>query len=137
MRNSFVKFTNCSLESLRQLSKGWLMDLQADYYNKMLENEARDSIFTVLSHNRDEVVTVESWKRGADNSFQFDMVMKCSKPSLPALPRKLHGTALLKKRVLWRDVHWHRYEKQLYKSKHTYSNSFLCYQLQTNPGRHW
>ena len=36
------------------------MDLQADYYNKMLENEARDSIFTAPSHNRDEVVTVES-----------------------------------------------------------------------------
>lgn len=74
------------------------MDLQADYYNKMLENEARDSIFTARSHNRDEVVTVESRKRGADNSFQLDMVMKCSKPSLPALPRKLHGTALLKKK---------------------------------------
>ena len=103
-RNSFVEFTKCSLQSLRKLPKDRLMDLQADYYNEMLEKEARDSIFVAPSHNRNEVVTIGSRKRNADNSFQFDRVMKGSKPSSPALSRKLHGTALFKKKGYFEEV---------------------------------
>ena len=51
------------------------MDLQTRYYNKMLEKESRD-FFCFPPAGRDEVVTVESRKRGADNSLQFDRIMK-------------------------------------------------------------
>lgn len=103
-RNSFVEFTKCSLQSLRQLPKDRLMDLQADYHNKMLEKEARASISVAPSDNRNEVVTIGSRKRNADNSFQFDRVMKGSKGSSPALSRKLHGTAFFKKKGYFEEV---------------------------------
>ena len=45
---------------------------------------------------RDEVVTVEKRKRGADNYVQFDRIMKCSKPAQPVQAKKLHGTPLFK-----------------------------------------
>ena len=68
------------------------------------KKKARVSIFATLSHNRDEFVTVQSQKKGGDYSFQFDIVKKCSKPSSPALPRKLHGTVFFKKKEYFEEV---------------------------------
>ena len=82
-----------------------MSDLQAGFYSNMLKKKkTRVSIFATLSHNRDEFVTVQSQKKGGDNLFQFDIVMKCSKPSSPALPRKLHGTVLFKKKGYFEEV---------------------------------
>ena len=51
------------------------------------------SLFDVSSSNRNEYVTVVSRKRGADNSFQFDRIMKCIRPSNSGeVKNKLHGT---------------------------------------------
>ena len=55
----------------------------------ILDKEAKESLFDVGSANRDEYVTV-STKRGADNTFQFDRIMKCSRPSATKQVRKLH-----------------------------------------------
>ena len=72
-----------------------LMDLQTRYYSKMLEKEPRDYLYFPPA-GRDEVVTVENRKRGADNYLQFDRIMKCSKPAQPVQAKKLHGTPLFK-----------------------------------------
>ena len=40
----------------------------------------------------------EDRKRGADNSFQFDRIMKSSKPLSPTVPKLLNGTAYLKQK---------------------------------------
>ena len=68
------------------------MDLQTTYYNKMLEKE--NSLLAHSFHGRDEILTLETRKRGADNAIQFERIVKCSKPLSPVLPKKLHGTAL-------------------------------------------
>ena len=71
------------------------MDLQNRYFNEMLEKESRNS-FCFPPAERDEVVTVESRKRGADNSLQFDRIMKCSKSAHYVQAKKLHGAPLFK-----------------------------------------
>ena len=65
----------------------------------MLEKEM-ELLFAITSPaNRDETVTYESRKTGADNSLQFNRIMKSSKPSLAASPsnKLLNSTAYFKK----------------------------------------
>ena len=78
-KHSFLEYSNCSIQVLKKLSHERLMDLQTRYYNQMLEKESRD-FFCFPPAELDEVVTVESRKRGTDNSLQFNGIMKCSKP---------------------------------------------------------
>ena len=74
-KHSFLEYSNCSVQVLKKLPRERLMDLQTRYYNKMLEKESRD-FFCFPPARRDGVVTVESRKRGTDNSLQFDGIMK-------------------------------------------------------------
>ena len=78
-KHSILEYSNCSIQVLKKLSHERLMDLQTRYYNQMLEKESRD-FFCFPPAELDEVVTVESRKRGTDNSLQFNRIMKCSKP---------------------------------------------------------
>ena len=91
-KESFLDFANCSAQSLRQIPRERLMDLQTTYYNKMLEKE--NSLLADSFRGRDEILTLETRKRGADNAIQFERIVKCSKPSSPVLPKKLYGAAL-------------------------------------------
>ena len=74
-KHSFLEYSKCSIQVLKKLPGERLMDLQTRYYNKTLEKESRD-FFCFPPAGRDEVMTVESRKRGADNSLQFDRIMK-------------------------------------------------------------
>ena len=58
----------------------------------MFEKEI-EFLFNYSPCDRDEAVTYESRKRGVDNSFQFDRIMKSSKPSPPTFPKLLNSTA--------------------------------------------
>ena len=75
------EYTVLSNQSLKSLEPERLSQYQTDYYNMMLDKGAKESLFDVGSTNREEYVMVESKKRGADNTFQFDRIMKCSRPS--------------------------------------------------------
>ena len=90
------EYTRLSNQTLRSLEPEHLSQYQTDYYNMMLDKEAKGSLFDVGSANRDEYETVESRKRGADNIFQFDRIMKCSRPSATKQVKKLHGTPYFK-----------------------------------------
>ena len=102
-KNSFPQFTNKTLESVKQLPRERLVSLQTDYYNMMLNKETK-LLFGLTPRDRDETVTYESRKRGADNSLQFDRIMKSSKASSPFQPKKLHGTAYFKQRGCFEQV---------------------------------
>ena len=58
----------------------------------MFEKEI-EFLFNYSPRDRDEAVTNKSRKRGVDNSFQFDRIMKSSKPSSPTFPKLLNSTA--------------------------------------------
>ena len=93
---SLSQYTGLSNQTLRLIEPERLSQYQAVYYNMMLDKEAKESLFDVGSANRDEYVTAESRKRGADNTFQFDRIMKCSRPSATKQVKKLHGTPYFK-----------------------------------------
>ena len=63
----------------------------------MLEKET-DFLFNYSPSDRDETVTLESRKGGADNSFQSDRIMKSSKPPSPTVPKLLNGTTYFKQK---------------------------------------
>ena len=85
-KQSFLEFLNHTLKSARLLPRERLIDLQIDYCNMMLKKEM-EFLFAIMPlANRDETITYKSRKRGADNSLQFDRIMKSSKPSLAAAP---------------------------------------------------
>ena len=98
-KKSFLEYKRQSLETLKQLLKKRLFEVQYGYYKMMLEKET-DSLFNYSPRDRDESVTYESRKRGAGNSFQFDRIMKSGKPSSPTVPKLLHGTTCFKHRLL-------------------------------------
>ena len=54
----------------------------------MMLGKKTELLFGLTPRDRDETVTYESRKRGANNSFQFDRIMKTSKPSSPVQPKK-------------------------------------------------
>ena len=85
------------MDSVKQLPCKRLIELQVQYYNTMLEKQ-KELFFDgpSSSNNRDEIVTYESRKRGPDNSFQFDRIMKSSRPS-NAVPKLLNCTPYFKK----------------------------------------
>ena len=82
------------MDSVKQLPRKRLIELQVQYYNTMLEKQ-KELFFdgSCSSNNRDEIVTYESKKRGPDNSLQFE---KSSRPST-AVPKLLNGTPYFKK----------------------------------------
>ena len=67
---SLSEYTGLSNQTLSSLEPERLSQYQTDYYNMMLDKEAKESLFDVRSPNRDEYVTVDNRKRGADNNFQ-------------------------------------------------------------------
>ena len=94
---SVSEFLNLSVPTLMSLESDRLEEIQTSYYNMTLDKEARGSLFDVSSSNRDDYVTAESRKRGADNSLQFDRIMKCSRSSASGeVKNKLHGTPYFK-----------------------------------------
>ena len=99
----FLKYANQSLETLKQLPKEHLFDLQKAYCKMMLEKET-EFLFNYSQCDRDEIVAYESWKRGVDNSFQFNRIMKSSKPSSPTVPKLLNGTAYPKQKGYFEQV---------------------------------
>ena len=62
----------------------------------MLDKEAKESLPDVGSANRVEYITFQSRKRGADNNFQYNKIMKCSRPLANKEVNKLHGTPYFK-----------------------------------------
>ena len=89
---SMSEYTGLSNQTLRLLEPERLSRYQADYYNMMLDREAKESLFNVGSADEDEYVTAESRKRGVDNNFQINRIMECSRPSTTKQVKKLHGT---------------------------------------------
>ena len=83
---------NQSLETLKQLPNERLFDLQNTYYNMMPEKET-EFLFNYSPRDRDEAITYESQKGAVDNSFQFDKIIKSSKPYSPTVPKLLNSTA--------------------------------------------
>ena len=70
----------------------------------MLKKETELLFAVTPPADRDETVTYESRKRRADNSLQFDRIMKSSKPSLAAAPsnKLLNAPPTLRKFILTR-----------------------------------
>ena len=94
---SVSEFLNLSVSTLLSLEPNRLEEIQTSYYNMMLDKETMEFPFYVSSPSRDEYVTVESRKRGPDNSLQFDRIMKCSRPSASGeVRKKLHGAPYFK-----------------------------------------
>ena len=84
-----------------------MFELQKAYYKMMLKKDT-EFLFTELNYSprdRDEIVTYESRKRGEDNSFLFDSIMKSSKPSLATVPKLLNGTAYFKQKGYFEQPH--------------------------------
>ena len=96
---SFLEYSNHTIETIRQLLKIRLMDLQVRYYNDMIKNQ--NNFLVAPNKNRDEILTIESRKRGPDNSLQFERKTKVSRPS--TLPKLLNGF-ILKKVLLKRST---------------------------------
>ena len=90
------EYTGLSNQTFRSLEPERLSQYQADYCNMMVAKEAKESLFDVGSGNRDDSVTFESRKRGADNKFEHNKIMKCSRPSANKQVKKLHGTPYFK-----------------------------------------
>ena len=103
-KKSFLEYTNQSLETLKQLPKERLFELQKAYYKMMLEKET-EFLFNYSPRGWDETVTYESWKRGADNSFQPDRIMKSSKPSSPTVLKLLNGTTCFKQKSYFEQLY--------------------------------
>ena len=96
-KKCFLEYTNQSLETLKQLPKERLFELQKAYYKMKLE-KVTEFLFNYSPRDRNETVTYESQKRHVDNSFQFDRIMKSSKPSSPTAPKLLNGTVYFKQK---------------------------------------
>ena len=62
-KESFVEYTNQSLETLKQLPKERLFELQKAYYKVMLEKET-EFLFNYSPRDRDETVTYGRLKKG-------------------------------------------------------------------------
>ena len=61
-------------------------------------------LFGLTPRDRDKTVTYESRKTGADNSLQFDRIIKSSKLSSPVQQKRLHGTAYFNQRGYFEQV---------------------------------
>ena len=84
------------MDSVKQLPYKRLIELQVQYYNTMLEKQKELFFDGPSSSNRDEIVTYKNRKRGPDDSFQFDRIMKSSTP-FNAVPKLLNGTPYFRK----------------------------------------
>ena len=93
---SLSEYTGLSNQTLRSLEPARLSQYQTDYYNMIIDKEAKESVFDVRSGNREDYITFESRKRGADNNFEYNKIMKCSRPSANKQVTKLHGTPYFK-----------------------------------------
>ena len=84
-RESFLRHFNHTADSIKQLPRSRLAELQVEYYNHMLKKDGEELFFDSPSYsprgNRDKIITFESRKRSAYNSLQVDRIMKASRPS--------------------------------------------------------
>ena len=93
---SLSEYTGLSNKTPRLLEPERLSQYQTDYYNMMIDKEAKESLFEVGSGNKDDYITFESRKRGADNKSVYNKIMKCSRPSVNKQVKKLHETPYFK-----------------------------------------
>ena len=91
----------------------------------MLEKET-EFLCNYSPQDRDETVIFKSWKRDAGNSFQFDRIIKSSKPSSPTVSKLLNGTGFFKQKVY--------FEPQIQPS---HLDHFLRNELETNSKECW
>ena len=89
------EYTGLSNQTLRLLELEPLSQYQTEYYNNMINNEAKESLFHVGSSNSDNSITFEIRKRGPDNKLEHK-IMKCSRPSANKQVKKLHETPYFK-----------------------------------------
>ena len=92
---SLSEYTGLSNQTLRSLELERLSQYQTEYYNNMINKEAKESLFDVGSSNSDNTITFESRKRGSDNKLEH-IIRKCSRPSPNKQVKKLHGTPYFK-----------------------------------------
>ena len=92
---SLSEYTGLSYQTLRSLEPERLSQYQTEYYNTMIDKEAKESLFDVGSSNSDNSITFESRKRSPDNKLEHK-IMKCSRPSANKQVKKLHGTPYFK-----------------------------------------
>ena len=92
---SLSEYTGLSNQTLRPLEPERLSQYQTEYYNTMINKEAKESLFDVGSSNSDNSVPLESRKRGPDNKLEHK-IMKCSRPSANKQVKKLHGIPYFK-----------------------------------------
>ena len=92
---SLSEYTGLSNQTLRSLEPERLSQYQTDYYNTMINKEAKESLFDVGPSNSDNSISFENRKRGPDNKLEHK-IMKCSRPSAKKQVKKLHGTPYFK-----------------------------------------
>ena len=92
---SLSEYTGLSNQTLRSLESERLSQYQTEYYNNMINKEAKESLFDVGPSNSDNSITFESRKRGSDNKLEH-IITKCSRPLPNKQVKKLHGTPYFK-----------------------------------------
>ena len=92
---SLSEYTGLSNQTLRSLEPERLSQYQTEYYNNMINKEAKESLFDVGSSNSDNSITFENRKRGSDNKLEH-IIRKCSRLSPNKQVKKLHGTPYFK-----------------------------------------
>ena len=92
---SLSEYTGLSNQTLRSLEPERLSQYQTEYYNNMINKEAKESLFDVGSSNSNNSITFESRKRGSDNKLEH-IIAKCSRLSPNKQVKKLHGTPYFK-----------------------------------------
>ena len=101
-RESFLRHVNHTADSIKQLPRSHLTELQVEYYSRMLKKDEEELFFDSPSSssrgNRDEIITYESRKRSADNSLQMNRIMKASRASDYLSEALLNGVSYLKKK---------------------------------------
>ena len=92
---SLSEYTGLSNQTFRSLEPERLSQYQTEYYNNMINKEAKESLFDVGSSNSDNSITFESRRRGSDNKLEH-IITKCSRLSPNKQVKKLHGTPYFK-----------------------------------------
>ena len=103
VKKDMVEFTGYTKQTLRSISAYRLKDLQCVYYMLMRSKnktscDSRDFLADLSSspvRKRDQVVAYESIKRSAENSLEFDRIMKISKAASVAPSEKICMVVLI------------------------------------------
>ena len=100
-RESFLHHINHTADSIKQLLRSRLAELQVEYYSCMLKKDEEELFFNSPSSssrgNRDEIITYKSRKMSTDKTLQ-DRVMKASRPSDYSPEALVDGVSYLKKK---------------------------------------